>query len=69
MIVLVLHVMIMTMDTHALNEELSLFGENLLSKYKTIKSKSLKLKEENKNLFSKLNMILQERVEVSNERD
>ena len=29
------------MDAHVLNEELSIFCENLLSKYKTLKSKSL----------------------------
>jgi len=56
-------------DAHTLNEELSMFCENLLSKYKLLKSKSFDLKEENKNLFSKLNMILQERIEISNERD
>ena len=50
------------MDTHALNEELSLFYENLLSKFKSLKSKIFDLKEENKNLFSKLNMVLQDRV-------
>ena len=57
------------MDAHALNEELSIFCENLLSKYKILKNKSSRLKEENKILFSKLNMILQERVEISSERD
>ena len=57
------------MDAHALNEKLSMFCENLLSKYKALKSKSFELKEENKKLFSKLNMVLQERVEISNERD
>jgi len=41
----------------------------LLEKYKLLKKKSFELKEENKNLFSKLNVILQERVEISNERD
>ena len=44
------------MDAHALNEELSMFCEHLLSKYKALKNKSFKLKEENENLFSKLNM-------------
>jgi len=44
------------MDAHALNEELSMFCETLLSKYKTWKSKSFDLKEENKNLFSKLDL-------------
>ena len=39
------------MDAHALNEELSMFCENMLSKYKALKSKSFDLKDENKNLF------------------
>ena len=55
------------MDADALNEELSIVCENLLEKYKVLK-KSLKLKEENKDLFSKLHMTLQERVEISSER-
>ena len=46
------------MDAHALNEELFMFCENLLSKYKVLKSKSFELKEENKNLFSKLDLVL-----------
>ena len=58
-----------SMDAHALNEELSLFCENFLNKCKLLKKKNFELKEENKILFSKLNMILQERVEVLNERD
>ena len=57
------------MDARALNEEFSKFCENLLSKYKALKSKSVNLKRENKNFLSKLNMVLQERVEISNERD
>jgi len=57
------------MDAHALNEELFIVYENLLSKYKVLKKKSSKLKEENENLFSKLNMILQEKVDISSERD
>ena len=57
------------MDAHALNEELSMFCENLLSKYKALQNKKFKLNEENENLFSKLNMVLQERVEISSERD
>ena len=56
------------MDAHALNEELSIVCENLLSKYKFLK-KNLELKEENKNLFSKVEIVLQERVEISSERD
>ena len=43
-----------SMDAHALNEELSKFCENLLSKYKLLKGKSFDLKRENENLFSKL---------------
>ena len=46
------------MDADALNEELFIFCENLFSKYKALKNKSFKLKEENEILFSKLNMIL-----------
>ena len=46
------------MDAHALNEKLSIFWENLLSKYKVLKIKSVDSNEENKNLLSKLNMIL-----------
>ena len=34
-----------------------------------MKKKSLKLNKENKDLFSKLNLTLQERDEISNERD
>ena len=37
-----------SMNAHALNEELSMFCENLLSKYKVLKSKSFDLKRENK---------------------
>ena len=57
------------MDADALNEELSLFCENLLEKYKVLKKKSFKLKEENEDLFSKLNIVLQDRVEISSKRD
>ena len=39
------------MNVHALNEELSLFCENLLNKYKALINKSFKLKEENKIYF------------------
>ena len=35
-----------SMDAHALNEELSIFCENLLSKYEVLKSKSSDLKRE-----------------------
>ena len=44
-------------DADALNEELSIVCENLLEKYKLLKKKSFKLKEKNKDLFSKLNMV------------
>jgi len=44
------------MDADALNEELFIVCENLLEKYKLLKKKSFKLKEENKNLSSKLDM-------------
>ena len=57
------------MDADGLSEELSIVCENLLAKYKVLKKKSFKLKEENKDLFSKLNMVLQERVEISSERN
>ena len=56
-------------DADVLNEELFIVCEILLSKYKLLKKKSFKLKEENKDLFSKLSMILQKRVEISSERD
>ena len=56
-------------DVDTLNEELSIICENLLAKYKVLKKKSLKIKEENKDLFSKLNMVLQERDEISIEKD
>ena len=58
-----------SMDAHALNEEFSLFCDNLLEKDKLLKKKSFDLKEENKNLFSKLDLVLQEKVEIFNERD
>ena len=40
-----------SMNAHALNEELSLFCENLLNKYKLLKKKSFKLKEKEKFIF------------------
>ena len=46
------------MDVDALNEELSIFCENLLEKYKLLKKRSFALKEENKNLSSKLDVAL-----------
>ena len=50
------------MDADTLNEELSIFCENLLSKYKILKSKSFDLKKENELLFSKLNVVLKKKV-------
>jgi len=58
-----------SMDAHALNEELSLFCEDLLSKFKLLKKKSFKLKKKNEILFSKLDLVLEEKFEVSSERD
>ena len=52
-----------------MKEELSIMCENLLEKYQVLKKKTFKIKEENKNLFSKLNTTLQERDEISIERD
>jgi len=48
------------MDAHVLNEELSMFCENLLLKYKALKNKNFDLKKENEMLFSKLNLVLKE---------
>ena len=52
-----------------MNEELSIVCEKLLEKYNLLKKKSLGLNIENKDLLSKLDLILQEKVEISNERD
>ena len=57
------------MDANALNEELSLVCEKLIEKYNILKKKSLGINNENKNLLSRLDMVLQEKVEISNERD
>ena len=57
------------MNAHALNNELAISCENLISKYKVLKKNSYTLKEENENLSSKLDLVLQERDEISNERD
>jgi len=54
-----------SMDAHALNEELSMFCEKLLSKYKALKNKSFEVKKKNETLFSKLDLVLKEKVEVS----
>ena len=56
-------------DAHALNEELSIVCEKLIEKYKILKKKRLGLEKENKCLHSRLDNVLQEKVEVSNERD
>ena len=56
-------------DPHALNEELSIVCEKLLEKYNLLKKKSFGLNKENKDLCSKLDLVLQEKVEISNERD
>ena len=57
------------MNTDTLNEELCLVCENWLEKYQVLKKKSTKLNKENKHLVSKLDLVLQEKVEISNERD
>ena len=54
---------------HVLNEKLSMFYENLLSKCKALKNKSFDLKKENEILFSKLDLVLKEKDEISSERD
>ena len=50
------------LEAHAMNDELAKNCENLISKYKLLKKESLGLKEENKNLSSRLEIVLQERV-------
>ena len=47
-------------DVDALNEELSIVCKNVLQKYQLLKKKTLKMKEKNKDLFSKLDLALQE---------
>ena len=56
-------------DPHALNEELSIVCEKLLEKYKILQKKSLGLEKENKSFHSRLDIVLQEKEEISNERD
>ena len=56
-------------DADALNEELYFVCEKLLEKYKVLKKKSFGLNKENIDLFSKLELALQEKVEISNECD
>ena len=51
-------------DADALNEELSIVCEKLLEKYQVLKKKNFKIKEENKNLSSKLDITLQGRDEI-----
>ena len=57
------------MDAHAVNNELAIGCEKLLERHNLLKKKSFALKEENKNLSSKLDVVLQERNEISNERN
>ena len=52
-----------------MNEELSIVCEKLLEKNNLLKKKSFGLNKENKVLFSKLDLALQEKVEISNECD
>ena len=47
-----------SMKAQVLNEELSIFCENLPSKYILLKSKRFESKEENKNLFSNFDKVL-----------
>ena len=56
-------------DADALNEELFIVCEKLLEKYKALKKKSFALNKENEDLVSKLDLALQEMVEISNECD
>ena len=56
-------------DANALNEELSIVCEKLIEKYNLLKKKSFKLNKENKDLCSRLDLILQDKVEISNEMD
>jgi len=57
------------MDAHASNYELVKGCERLILKNKVLKKNSSKLKEENKNLSSRLDLVLQERDEILIERD
>jgi len=56
-------------DPHALNEELSIVCEKLIEKYKVLKKKSLEIEKENKCLHARLDCVLQEKEEISNDRD
>ena len=53
-------------DAHALNEELSIVCEKLIEKYNVLKKKSLGINNENKDLHSRLEIVLQEKEEISN---
>ena len=45
-------------DPNALNEDLSIVCEKLLEKYNLLKKKSFELNKENKDLYSKLDLVL-----------
>ena len=51
-------------DPNALNEELSIVCEKLLEKYNLLKKKSFELNKENKDLGSKLDLVLQVKEEI-----
>ena len=51
-------------DPNTLNEKLSIICEKLIEKYNLLKKKSFELKEENKVLCSRLDLVLQEKVEI-----
>ena len=46
------------LEAQAMNNELAKICENLISKYKLLKKNNLVLKEENKNLSSRLDLVL-----------
>ena len=52
-----------------LKGELSMFCEDLLRKYKLLKNMSLIMKKENEFLSSRLDRVLKEIKEISNEND
>ena len=52
-------------DPNALNEELSIVCEKLLEKYNLLKKKTFALNKENENLSSKLDLVLQEKEEIT----
>ena len=55
------------MEAQAINNELAKRCEKLLEKYKLLKKDNIGLKEENKNLSSTLENVLQEKEEISSE--